>query len=62
MHPDQGRRLRGRLRRSPPPAARVRRGLRRRATNPGRREPTQIVDGNQVSMEYRFFTPSRPSP
>ncbi|MBK3629914.1 aminopeptidase [Streptomyces sp. MBT49] len=32
------------------------------STNPGRREPTQIVDGNQVSMEYRFFTPSRPSP
>ncbi|GGT13583.1 S28 family serine protease [Streptomyces chromofuscus] len=32
------------------------------STNPSRREPTQIVDGNQVSMEYRFFTPSRPSP
>ncbi|WEH17793.1 S28 family serine protease [Streptomyces sp. VNUA24] len=32
------------------------------STNPGRREPTQIVDGNQVSMEYRFFNPSRPSP
>ncbi|MFF0224315.1 S28 family serine protease [Streptomyces sp. NPDC004629] len=32
------------------------------STSPGRREPTQIVDGNQVSMEYRFFTPSRPSP
>jgi hypothetical protein len=32
------------------------------STNPGRREPTQIVDGNQVSMEYRFFTPSRPAP
>ncbi|MEV6959798.1 S28 family serine protease [Streptomyces sp. NPDC051207] len=32
------------------------------STNPGRREPTQIVDGNQVSMEYRFFTPSRPEP
>ncbi|MEV0633412.1 S28 family serine protease [Streptomyces sp. NPDC050619] len=32
------------------------------STNPGRREPTQIVDGNQVSMEYRFFTPSRPDP
>ncbi|MFF4526222.1 S28 family serine protease [Streptomyces bluensis] len=31
------------------------------STNPGRREPTQIVDGNQVSMEYRFFTPSRPA-
>ena len=33
-------------------------------TSPRRRaavEPTQIVDGNQVSMEYRFFTPSRPA-
>ncbi|MFD5078263.1 S28 family serine protease [Streptomyces sp. NPDC058371] len=32
------------------------------STAPSRREPTQIVDGNQVSMEYRFFTPSRPEP
>jgi hypothetical protein len=32
------------------------------STTPGRREPTQIVDGNQVSMEYRYFTPSRPRP
>ncbi|MGW0332085.1 S28 family serine protease [Streptomyces sp. NPDC003011] len=32
------------------------------STNPSRREPTQIVDGNQVSMEYRFFPPSRPAP
>lgn len=32
------------------------------SANPSRREPTQIVDGNQVSMEYRFFTPSRPDP
>ncbi|MGW0545855.1 S28 family serine protease [Streptomyces altiplanensis] len=32
------------------------------STNPGRSEPTRIVDGNQVSMEYRFFTPSRPAP
>ncbi|MFF2407210.1 S28 family serine protease [Streptomyces sp. NPDC058092] len=32
------------------------------STNPGRSEPTRIVDGNQVSLEYRFFTPSRPSP
>ncbi|MFD4631472.1 aminopeptidase [Streptomyces sp. NPDC058284] len=32
------------------------------STNPGRSEPTRIVDGNQVSMEYRFFTPSRPEP
>lgn len=32
------------------------------STTPSRREPTQIVDGNQVSLEYRFFTPSRPNP
>ncbi|MFJ8855299.1 S28 family serine protease [Streptomyces sp. NPDC102437] len=32
------------------------------STNPGRSEPTRIVDGNQVSLEYRFFTPSRPAP
>ncbi|MGR8010461.1 S28 family serine protease [Streptomyces hypolithicus] len=32
------------------------------STTPRRSEPTTIVDGNQVSMEYRFFTPSRPSP
>ncbi|MEV6652435.1 aminopeptidase [Streptomyces sp. NPDC051219] len=31
-------------------------------TNPRRSEPTTIIDGNQVSMEYRFFTPSRPEP
>ncbi|CAM5271570.1 Aminopeptidase OS=Streptomyces albaduncus OX=68172 GN=FHS32_000235 PE=4 SV=1 [Streptomyces griseoloalbus] len=34
------------------------------STTPRRAEPTQIVDGNQVSMEYRFFTrpgPSRPT-
>ncbi|MEW2138479.1 aminopeptidase [Streptomyces sp. NPDC005409] len=31
-------------------------------TNPRRSEPTTIVDGNQVSMEYRFFNPSRPDP
>ncbi|MFJ4922051.1 aminopeptidase [Streptomyces sp. NPDC088725] len=31
------------------------------STNPSRSEPTQIVDGNQVSMEYRYFTPSRPA-
>ncbi|GAA2089930.1 S28 family serine protease [Streptomyces albiaxialis] len=31
-------------------------------TNPSRSEPTQMTDGNQVSMEYRFFTPSRPEP
>jgi hypothetical protein len=29
---------------------------------PSRSEPTQLVDGNQVSLEYRFFTPSRPKP
>ncbi|MFE3141200.1 S28 family serine protease [Streptomyces scopuliridis] len=32
------------------------------STNPSRSEPTRIIDGNQVSMEYRFFTPSRPQP
>ncbi|KOV94376.1 S28 family serine protease [Streptomyces sp. NRRL B-3648] len=32
------------------------------STTPSRREPTQIVDGNQVSLEYRFFAPSRPDP
>ncbi|MEU3604247.1 aminopeptidase [Streptomyces sp. NPDC035033] len=32
------------------------------STTPSRSEPTRIVDGNQVSMEYRFFTPSRPAP
>ncbi|OMI34078.1 S28 family serine protease [Streptomyces sparsogenes] len=31
-------------------------------TSPRRSEPTQLVDGNQVSLEYRFFTPSRPNP
>lgn len=29
--------------------------------NPSRSEPTQIVDGNQLSMEYRFFPPSIPA-
>ncbi|MEU5835271.1 S28 family serine protease [Streptomyces diacarni] len=32
------------------------------STTPSRSEPTQLTDGNQVSMEYRFFTPSRPKP
>ncbi|MFG2196150.1 S28 family serine protease [Streptomyces sp. NPDC048639] len=32
------------------------------STTAGRSEPTKIIDGNQVSMEYRFFTPSRPDP
>jgi hypothetical protein len=27
-----------------------------------RSEPTVLVDGNQVSVEQRFFTPSRPNP
>ncbi len=25
-------------------------------------EPTGLVDGNQISVEYRYFTPSRPEP
>ena len=29
---------------------------------PFRTEPTRLVDGNQVSLEHRFFTPSRPEP
>ncbi|OON72532.1 S28 family serine protease [Streptomyces tsukubensis] len=32
------------------------------STTPSRSEPTRIIDGNQVSLEYRYFTPSRPSP
>ncbi|MCR8574351.1 S28 family serine protease [Streptomyces sp. Isolate_219] len=32
------------------------------STTPSRSEPTKIIDGNQVSMEYRYFTPSRPTP
>ncbi|MFJ5291825.1 MULTISPECIES: S28 family serine protease [unclassified Streptomyces] len=32
------------------------------STTPSRTEPTRIVDGNQVSLEYRYFTPSRPQP
>lgn len=27
-----------------------------------RSEPTRLIDGNQVSTEQRFFTPSRPNP
>ena len=27
-----------------------------------RSEPTQLVDGNQISVEQRFFSPSRPNP
>ncbi|WP_018680846.1 S28 family serine protease [Actinokineospora enzanensis] len=29
---------------------------------PFRSEPTRLVDGNQISVEQRFFTPSRPDP
>src|SRR5687768_3188655 len=25
-------------------------------------EPTRLIDGNQISVEQRYFTPSRPSP
>ncbi|MCY1144262.1 S28 family serine protease [Actinoplanes sp. Pm04-4] len=34
------------------------------AANPtaGRTEPTRLLDANQVSVEHRFFTPSRPAP
>ncbi|GLZ37276.1 S28 family serine protease [Actinokineospora sp. NBRC 105648] len=32
------------------------------STNAFRSEPTRLVDGNQISVEQRFFTPSRPSP
>ncbi len=31
-------------------------------SQPGRSEPTTLVDGNQLSVEQRFFTPSRPEP
>jgi hypothetical protein len=30
--------------------------------NAFRSEPTQLVDGNQISVEQRFFSPSRPQP
>jgi len=32
------------------------------STSPSRTEPTRLLDGNQVSVEHRFFTPSRPDP
>jgi PS-10 peptidase S37 len=32
------------------------------STNPSRSEPTRLVDGNQLSVEQRFFSPSRPQP
>lgn len=31
-------------------------------SQPGRSEPTTLIDGNQLSVEQRFFTPSRPEP
>ncbi|WP_406691811.1 S28 family serine protease [Saccharopolyspora sp. ID03-671] len=31
-------------------------------TSTYRTEPTQLVDGNQIALEHRFFTPSRPEP
>ena len=30
--------------------------------SPSRSEPARLVDGNQISVEQRFFTPSRPQP
>ncbi len=30
--------------------------------SPNRSEPTRLVDGNQISVEQRFFSPSRPDP
>jgi hypothetical protein len=30
--------------------------------NPFRSEPARLVDGNQISVEQRFFNPSRPDP
>ncbi|SCE43070.1 PS-10 peptidase S37 [Streptomyces sp. DfronAA-171] len=32
------------------------------STSASRAEPTRLVDGNQVSVEYRYFSPSRPQP
>jgi PS-10 peptidase S37 len=32
------------------------------STSPSRSEPTRLLEGNQVTVEHRFFTPSRPSP
>ena len=32
------------------------------STTPSRSEPTRLVDGNQISVEQRFFSPSRPNP
>jgi hypothetical protein len=30
--------------------------------SPSRSEPTRLIDGNQISTEQRFFSPSRPNP
>jgi hypothetical protein len=30
--------------------------------SPSRTEPTRLLDANQISVEHRFFTPSRPDP
>ena len=30
--------------------------------SPSRSEPTQLVDGNELTIEHRFFLPSRPDP
>ncbi|GAB3212850.1 S28 family serine protease [Marinactinospora endophytica] len=32
------------------------------STRPSRSEPTRLIDGNQISTEQRFFSPSRPEP
>ncbi|MCC5581668.1 aminopeptidase [Microtetraspora sp. AC03309] len=32
------------------------------STSASRTEPTRLLDGNQVSVEHRFFRPSRPDP
>ncbi|NTX03913.1 S28 family serine protease [Myxococcus sp. CA040A] len=32
------------------------------STEPSRREPTQLLDANQLSVEHRYFGPSRPTP
>ncbi|MCP3101838.1 multidrug transporter [Myxococcus sp. K15C18031901] len=32
------------------------------STEPSRREPTQLLGANQLSVEHRFFGPSRPEP
>ncbi len=32
------------------------------STRPSRSEPTQLLEANQLSIEHRFFLPSRPAP